>query len=259
MATDSLDDLRLKIAQSCRILASLGILKGIHGHVSHRIADTEEMLIRCRGDVEYGVNYTTSDQIRRLAFDGTGDDLGDIYEAPRELPIHGEILRVRPEVNCVIHGHPPATLLCGIAGIELRPIFGSYDPQALSIAVEGVPIYPRSVLISRPELANGVIAAMGPRDVCLMKGHGITVTGTSVEDATIRAIKIESLAKVHWELAKASKTAPDIGWEDVEEFARRPRGMGMPRATEWLWKFYLKALEEEGRIPDDLDLDMRHV
>ena len=259
MATDPLDDLRYKIAQSCRILASLGILKGIHGHVSHRVPGAGEMLIRCRGDVEYGVNYTTSGQIRRLTFDGDGADLGGAYEAPLELPIHGEILRARPEVNCVIHGHPPATLLCGIAGIELRPIFGSYDPQALSIAVEGVPIYPRSVLISRPELAGGVIAAMGPRDVCLMKGHGVTVTGTSVEDATIRAIKLESLAKVHWELAKAGKATQDIPWQDVEEFARRPRGMGMPRATEWLWKYYVKALEEGGQLPNDFDLDMRHV
>ena len=82
-----------------------------------------------------------------------------------------------------------------------------------------------------------------------MKGHGVTVAGTSVEDATIRAIKLESLAKVHWELAKAGKTAQDIPWQDVEEFARRPRGMGMPRATEWLWKYYVKALEEGGQLP----------
>lgn len=219
-----------------------GLVDGILGHVSIRVSE-QEMLIRCRGDHETGVRYTKADAIRLVDFDGTGDDLLGRYEVPKELPIHGEIYKVRPDVGCVIHAHPPSTLICGISELEFRPIFGAFNMPAMRMALEGIPIYPRSVLVTRPDLAASMIDIMGDKQVCLMKGHGITVTGKTVEEATMRALNFHILAQITLEVARLGKSAPSIPPEDIAELP----DLGTTFNDIWGWKHYVTKLEKEDR------------
>src|SRR5207344_2628750 len=95
---DSIEKLKDHVARSCRILGMTGLVKEITGHVSVRIPNSEDMLIRCRGDNEFGVRFTTPDQVRRVALNGTDADLDNgTYALPLELPIHGRMLQDRPE------------------------------------------------------------------------------------------------------------------------------------------------------------------
>jgi ribulose-5-phosphate 4-epimerase/fuculose-1-phosphate aldolase len=207
---------RATIAQACRVLAMEGLVEGTLGHVSVR-AGEDRMLIRCRGADDRGLLFAREEDVRLTDLSGTHLDPDEGYRIPSELPIHGELLRSRPEVNAVVHAHPPAVLVCGIADLELRPIFGAFDIPAMRMALDGIPVYPRSVLISRPELAHEMIAAMGDRPVCVLKGHGITVTGESVEQAVVRAVSLNTLATVALEVARAGGRAAPIPPEDVAE------------------------------------------
>lgn len=238
-----MDELRAKVAISCRILATEGLVEGILGHVSARVG-SGEMVIRCRADDETGVLFTRDSDIRRVDFDGRGPGLGERYEVPKELPIHGEIYKARPDVNCVIHAHPPAALLCGIADLELRPIFGAFNIPAMRMALEGIPVFPRSVLVTRPELAAPMIEAMGEKRVCLMKGHGVTVTGASVEEATVRALNFNTLHRVTLQVALAGGRAEEILPEDVAELP----DLGSRFNDEWTWRYHAR-MAEEGRQP----------
>jgi len=202
------------------------------------------------------------DLIQRVDLDGRGEGIAtfgektsELYEIPGEFPIHGEILKVRPEVGCVIHAHPPGVLLCSIGGVELRPIFGAFDPFASLLALGGIPIYPRSCLIENRQLAASMMAVMSGKNVCVLRGHGIVVAGRTVEEATIRAIKLESLARVTWELAKAGKQAPEMLWEDVESFTSRTVDL-TARADfmEWIWKHYVRMLKEGHSLHNDLGM-----
>jgi ribulose-5-phosphate 4-epimerase/fuculose-1-phosphate aldolase len=208
--------LRATIAQACRVLAMEGLVEGTLGHVSARVG-ADRMLIRCRGADDRGLLFAGDDDVRLTDLSGAMDGPGDGYRVPNELPIHGELLRARPEVNAVVHAHPPAVLVCGVAGLELRPVFGAYDIPAMRMALEGIPVYPRSVLISRPELAHEMIAAMGDRPVCVLKGHGVTVIGDSVEQAVVRALSLNRLAAVTLEIARSGGRAEPIPAEDVAE------------------------------------------
>jgi len=229
--------LREKVAQACRVLAAEGLVEGVLGHVSARVGP-DGMLLRCRGPAERGLAFTTTDAVRLVDFDGRGDEAGG-YAAPNELPIHGEVLRARPEVGAVVHAHPPAVLLCGIAGLELRPLFGSYNIPAMRMALDGVPVYPRSVMIRRPELAAEMLAAMGDRPVCVLRGHGITVTGSSVEQAVVRALNLNALASVTVELARLGRVAPEIPAEDVAELPDH----GFAFDDEPVWRYHLARLD----------------
>ena len=244
-----LDELREKVALSCRILANERLVEGMLGHVSARVPGECEMLIRCRSDEDYGVLFTKDSDVRRVDFDGQGPDLEGRYEVPKELPIHGEILKARPDVGCVIHAHPPATLVCGISKLELRPIFGAFNIPAMRMALEGIPVFPRSVLVTRPDLAAQMMDAMGDKHVCLMKGHGITVTGATVEEATVRALNFEALARVTLQAAQAGGEPEVIPPEDVEELP----DLGRTFNERWVWRHYVRLLDEDKASPRALE------
>ena len=105
-----MDQLREKVALSCRILANEGLVEGMLGHVSARVPSEDKMLIRCRSDEDYGVLFTRDSDVRRVDFEGQGSDLEGRYEVPKELPIHGEILKdARPPPPSGVSG--PVILL----------------------------------------------------------------------------------------------------------------------------------------------------
>jgi 3,4-dihydroxyphthalate decarboxylase len=185
--------LRRKVATACRILAHAGLCEDILGHVSAR-AGLDHLVVRCRGPQERGLAFTTVDDVRVVALDGS--DPGDGYAVPNELPIHAEILRARPQVEAVVHAHPPAVIVADLAGVPFVPLFGAYNIPAARLAADGIPVYPRGVLIRTAPLAAEMLDAMGDRPVCVLRGHGVTTTGSSVEQAVARALALDSMARV---------------------------------------------------------------
>ncbi|HLG69009.1 MAG TPA: class II aldolase/adducin family protein [Chloroflexota bacterium] len=234
------EEVRAKVAQACRILAMTGLVKEITGHVSARVPGSDgEMYLRCRGDDEFGLPYTGAVAIQRVTLDGDSEVApGNVL--PIELPIHGEVLRAKPEMNCVVHAHPPYCLLCGMAGIELRPVYGAYDPSGITIATQ-LKTYPRSILISSRELGEEVVRTMGDSSFALLRGHGIVVAGATIEEATINAIRLENLAKTCWQLAQHGPL-PEISAADIEAFGG-PTNPRVARGAEWVWRYYAR-LEE---------------
>ncbi len=100
------------------------------------------------------------------------------------------------------------------------------------------------------------VGAMGPRNCCLMKGHGIRTVGPSVEAATLLAIRLENLARMHMEIARCGREAPIIAQEDIDTFippAGAPRGPGIPRPEEWTWNCYVQLPRDGVGVPEDLD------
>ncbi|HEX4981287.1 MAG TPA: class II aldolase/adducin family protein [Ilumatobacteraceae bacterium] len=216
MSADPLLAQREKIALACRILGARRLVDGILGHVSVRVDDAS-ILIRCRGPHERGVARTTAADIRHVDLDGEPLEAMDGWEVPKELPIHTRLLAKRPEMAAVVHAHPPATLIAGLAGLELRAVFGAYNIPAMRLALEGVPVYDRPILVTRDELADEMLAAMGDRRVCILRGHGITVAGESVEQATVTAVDLDELCSITVRLAELGASPPVIAAAELAE------------------------------------------
>ena len=238
---EHLEETRALVARACRILASHGLIEGILGHVSAR-AGENAMLIRCRGPEDRGVLFTEPADVRLVDLDGEHLEASPGFDVPNEVPIHGELLRARPEVGSVVHAHPWSTLVSGIAELPLRPVFGAFNIPAMRIAAEGVPVFPRSCLITRKDLAAAMIEAMDGRDACVLRGHGITVTGRSVPAAAVRALDLDTLARVTERLARAGVHAPrEISEEDMAELP----DLGPSFNEERVWR-HLVALDDRG-------------
>jgi ribulose-5-phosphate 4-epimerase/fuculose-1-phosphate aldolase len=149
---DTLAELRSKVALSCRILAMMGLVKEITGHVSARIPDSDQMFIRCRGVDEYGLPFTSTEAVQQVGFDGDGPDASRFgrmrevnYEVPAEYPIHGEILRARPQVNCVIHATHRGFFFVELLMWSYAPFLEPSIRMPCSWRSKGYPSSPRHV------------------------------------------------------------------------------------------------------------------
>lgn len=248
MAGDNVESVEETIATACRILGFMGLVRETTGHVSARL-DDRRMLIRCRGKDEAGVIFTNAEAVRSVDFDGKNLDHAGQYETPTELPIHGEIYRARPDVKAVVHAHPRASLICTLMGLELKPIFGAFDPNAMSLAVAGIPIFPRSILIRERALGEQLAGVLGYKPVCILRGHGTVTTGASVQEATIRAIQLETLASMTLEIAKAGGTPDVISPEDQEYFHKLRETQDAKAKShgadvfQWTWRHYIKLMQ----------------
>ena len=97
------------------------------------------------------------------------------------------------------------------------PVFGAYNIPAMRMAQRGVPVYPRAVLISRPELAAEMVAAMGDSQVCVLYGHGIVAAAETVEQATVAAVNLNELLVVTVALGRLGASPPELPPEDLDE------------------------------------------
>ncbi len=232
--------MRREIAEACRVLAYAGLAADVLGHVSVR-AGTDALLVRCRGPHESGLLFTTPADVHVVGLDGTRE-LPPGYATPSELPIHVETLRARPDLNAVVHAHPPAVVAAGLAGLALRPVIGAFNIPAMRMASEGIPVYPRGVLIRHAELAMEMLAVMGDAPVCVLRGHGVTTTGASVAEAVVRALNLEALAAMILAAAQAGGRPADLPETDVAELP----DLGSTLNTECVWRYHLARLAHAG-------------
>lgn len=234
MPDDALRGLREEVATACRILARRGLVEGVLGHVSARAPGG--MLLRSRGPEEAGVLWTEPDDVVLCDLDGRVLEATE-HRPPGEHPIHGEVYRARREVQAVVHAHSPAVLACDLAGVPLRPIFGAYNIPAMRLALGVLPVFERSWLIHRADLAAPMVEALGDAPAVVLRGHGVVVAGETVRTAAIRALDLEALARVCLEVAKAGGSPPDIPPDDVVELP----DLGAAFNDELAWSHHVRA------------------
>lgn len=214
-----LDPLRREVAQACRVLAGRGLSDGILGHVSVRV-DEQTLLIRCRGPNERGLAASDPADIHLVDLAGAPAGPGELaggWTVPTELPLHTEVLRTHPEVTAVVHAHPPAVVAADLAGIAIRPIVGAFDIPGTRLAQGGVPVFPRAVLVSNRRLAGEMVRAMGGRPVVVLRGHGLTSTGSDVAEAVLRAISVDRIAALSLTIMATGGVLADLPAEDLAE------------------------------------------
>jgi ribulose-5-phosphate 4-epimerase/fuculose-1-phosphate aldolase len=241
MRQPDLVELRRVVAQACRILAFQGLAEDVLGHVSVRVGP-EQLLVRCRGPHERGLLFTTPADVHLVRLGGEAAELPGGYSVPSELPIHTELFRRRDDVQAVVHAHAPSVIIADLAGLTLRPIIGSYNIPAMRLTLGGIPVYRRAVLIRRPALAAEMVAAMGDAPVCVLRGHGVTTIGGTVAEAVIRALNLESLARIAVGVARAGGQPPDVPAEDIAELP----DLGPTLNEEHLWRHHTARLEHAG-------------
>jgi HCOMODA/2-hydroxy-3-carboxy-muconic semialdehyde decarboxylase len=176
-----------------RILYDQGIVDGL-GHASVRHDSAPGVfLLSC--------NRAPGLVVRRdiVCYDLDGNAVSATTERPYlERFIHSEIYRARPDVVAVVHSHSASVIPFGVTGHRLRPIFhmagflGSGSAHFEIRETGGN----TDMLIRSPALGEALAQSLGPQTCVLMRGHGSTVVGNSLEQVVYRAIYAETNAKL---------------------------------------------------------------
>jgi L-fuculose-phosphate aldolase len=236
--------LRERVAQSCRILGKLNLTKEPSGHVSARVPGEERIVIKARGPEESGLRFVGARDIITVDFHGKKVAGDDGLESPQEVFIHTWLYKTRPEVQCIVHVHPLTVVLFTICNKPLLPLYGAYDPSGLRLLVDGLATYSRSITVSDEQLGEEFARAMGNKSACLMRGHGITSAGPSVEDATLTAIKVNDAAVINYQASLLGTPQP-IPQEDIDIMVGKSRGAGKSVHANSNWRYYCKLCDEE--------------
>jgi L-fuculose-phosphate aldolase len=114
-----------------------------------------------------------------------------------EVNMHLEVYRQRPDVNAVLHAHPPYATALTIAGI---PFPTDLLPEVL-IALGDVPTAPYATP-GTPALAESIRTLILGHNAILLGNHGSISVGHSLEEALIGLERMEHAAYTN-HLAKA--------------------------------------------------------
>jgi HCOMODA/2-hydroxy-3-carboxy-muconic semialdehyde decarboxylase len=170
----------------------------------------------------------------RFDLDGNAEG-GDTRKAYLERFIHGEIFRARPDVMSVVHNHSPSVIPFGATRNPLRPLYhmSAFIGRAKPIIEIREAGGNTDLLVSNRHLGAALARSLGDASVVLMRGHGCTVVGTTLEQAVYRSIYTEMNARLQRE-AHALGEPVFLNEEEAEKAAAT---MDATMSRAWnLWK-----------------------
>ena len=230
----NLKELKETLAYSCNILAQEGHWDNILGHVSVRIPKEDKILMK-----PHGFGFEEIRPQHPIVCDLNGKRVEGKYERHSEIFIHTEIYKARPDVNCVVHSHPPYATAFGSLRQPLRPV--SHEG---SIFYDGLPLFDyTTALIRTPELGRKVAKTLGQARGVLMKNHGSTVVGESIEVATLYAVFLEKACRIQL-LASASG---EPSWTSDEEVKVKYEQIYTPHRLSTMWDYFVRRAKEARR------------
>ncbi len=203
------DDIKQKLILAGKVLVAEGQDDFTRGHISMRLPDNPALFFMKPHSV--GLDELTMENI--LTIDLDGNVVAGTSRRHSEVFIHSEIFKARPDVQSVVHTHPPYSVALSASG---RPLKCYGQPSALFFEALGV--YSDTVaLIRSPATGKGVAAALGPHRAVLLKNHGVAVVGASVEEAVINVIMLENAAQVQMIAEAAGDPGPEFPRADIEK------------------------------------------
>ncbi|PKN57514.1 MAG: class II aldolase family protein [Deltaproteobacteria bacterium HGW-Deltaproteobacteria-14] len=205
--------LRQQLVQFGHLCYERRLLVGLDGNLSVRLTDA--LVLATRAGVHKGL--MTADDL--VVVDLAGHRVRGQGQPTSELAMHLACYRERPDVEAVVHAHPPTAVAFTIAGLTLaRCVL----PEVV-LTLGTVPTLPYSTT-GTADLAEQVAAAARRHDALLLDRHGAVCLGTSLEDAFCKLETLEHLAMI-------MKAARDLGGvQDLPaDESERLRRMGLLR------------------------------
>jgi L-fuculose-phosphate aldolase len=174
-----------EIVQFGRLLHENGFVAATDGNLSVRL-DSQRLL----------VTPTCISKGRMRASDMVivnmeGKRLSGARRVSSEIGMHLLIYRLRPDVQGIVHAHPPTATGFAASGYDLnRPLVCEVvvGLGAIPLARYGTP--------GTPELTEALEPLIPGHDAILMANHGVVTFGSSLESAYMKMETVEHFAKI---------------------------------------------------------------
>ena len=205
------DEAKRKLIDAALVLDDAGLGDFTRGHVSVRApGDDEHFFMKPHS---FGLDELTMENIVTCDMDGVkvaGDG-----RRHSEVYIHSEIFKIRPDVGAVIHAHPKYSVAFSTLDVPLLPI-----SQAGSEFYDGVGVYADTIdLIRSPETGARVAEALGSFKAVLLRGHGVTIVGKTLEECVILCMTLENACETQLLIEATGKTPKIFPRDDIKALA----------------------------------------
>jgi L-fuculose-phosphate aldolase len=176
---------RLEIVQFGRLLHANRFVAATDGNLSVRLDDSR--LLITPTSISKG-RMRASDMV---IVDMDGKRLAGHRSVSTELGMHLLIYRLRPDVNGIVHAHPPTATGFAASGYDLnRPLVCEVvvGLGSIPLARYGTP--------GTPELTDALEPLIPHHDAILMANHGVVTFGSSLESAYMKMETVEHFARI---------------------------------------------------------------
>jgi L-fuculose-phosphate aldolase len=203
---------RQSIIDACLRMNALGINQGTSGNISLRRG--EGMLVT---PTSTPYEAMKPEHLVYMDLDGSHDPA---QHPSSEWRFHRDILRARPDVEAVVHAHPPYSTMLAIMGMEIPPVH-------YMVAVAGgdtIRCAPYATFGTQ-ELSEHAVRALEGRQACLLAHHGMIAIGPSLSKALWLAVEVETLARQYHGCLQIG-VPPLLSKEEIENVLIRMAGYG---------------------------------
>lgn len=232
------EDVRELVALASQVLGLEDHGDLVWGHVSVRDPAGRGAWMKSAG---WGFEEVEPDRVLLVGWDG--EVLAGSGRRHAEYPIHTEILRARPDVQCVVHTHAPSAVAFASLNQPLRPISheGTFfvPPDVARFTKTG------DLILTR-ELGQALAETLGGRNAALLVHHGIVTVGPDVPTAVVGAILLERACRKQ---LMAMAAGPLATWSSDEEALSKRQHCYPPELVRQAWEYLVRRVRQAGRTP----------
>jgi ribulose-5-phosphate 4-epimerase/fuculose-1-phosphate aldolase len=215
----TLDEIKYQVAIGSRILHLTGLSSGVRasmGHVSLRDpSDPKRFVVKGRGYEIDVLSRMRPDHMVVCDLDGYLIDGPPGVLQCNEVMIHSSVFKARPDVNSVVHVHPPFCVMLTVLGIPIVPVV----LEGLRLVRKPLPIYPHTALITSSEQGAEMARCLGQAGAVHLLGHGATTVGKTIEESVTAMIQLEHQAMMNYHAcAIAGRDHTRIPDELIDEY-----------------------------------------
>jgi len=218
--------LREEIVRIGHLMYERGYVVANDGNLSVRLNESHVLCTPsglCKG-------MMSPDQM--IIVDMEGRKVGQATAANRDLVptsevfMHLEAYRQRPDIQAVVHAHPPITVALSIAGISLANC-------VLPEVIVNVGLIPTTQYATPASLENvsAIRELIVGHDGIVLQRHGVLTVGKCLLEAYMRLEAIEQIAKITVILEQLGRGEP-LPPAQVEKLLEQRRKMGLARPGE---------------------------
>jgi L-fuculose-phosphate aldolase len=218
--------LREEIVLVGKLMYERGLIVATDGNISARL-DQNTILITpsglCKG-------LMTPDQL--ITIDLAGRKVGPDTPAKKdlkptsEITMHLEAFKQRPDVQAVVHAHPPHAIALSIVGISLADCM---LPEAI-VFLGLTPTTPYATPSSE-ENARAIRQVITGHDALVLQRHGSLTVGSSPLNAYYRTETLEQIARITYMLNQLGGGQP-LPAQQVEKLIQTRQQWGLARPAD---------------------------
>ena len=155
-----------------------------------------------------------------------------------ERYIHGEIYKLRPEINAIVHNHSHSVVPFSCTPCQLRPLF--HMSAFIGLGIPNWDIREAQMgtdmLVRNSFLGASLAIKLGKHPAALMRGHGSVVVGEKIQIAVGRTVYLDHNAKMQYQaMMMAGPNSDAIVYMDDSEVAANVVWQEYVRSWD-LWK-----------------------